>query len=244
MENLPEKIVISEDLDHLPPPYCYRYKIEIKPSKNDGIDARIDIEYYDRDELDPEEIEAEGFSADDNFKWQGSLPRVWKDEVAALLGNMESGSGKKGIKIALFQNGKAAEQKPKDGKKFAFFSQELIQAIYETSGKQDALILQAAYNTEKNSSEMYRLEISFLNRSATLTRNKKVTSVAWKTAQTMLNRLFRYDFDPFAAIAKNPRKKGFFVDAGEGYWYEAGVGIKSVDKNDPKDEILGLFRSL
>lgn len=239
---LPEKITITEDLNHLPPPYCYRYTIEIKSTDELHID--FDIVYYDREELDPEEIEAEGFSVNDDFRWNGKLPAVWRGEVERQLTNLKEGPAKKGARVKIVQDGKPIERSPGDSKQLEYFTQELIQAVYEASGKQESLLIRAIYNEEGNS-DNYAFSISFFNRSAVLTHNGKTkNAIPWQKAQKMLEQLFSYDFDPFAATDKKPGKKGVFVDAGEGYWYEAGNGIKSPDKKDPKEDILKLFREL
>lgn len=226
----------------MPPPYCYRYTIEIRPAE--GLHINFDIAYYDRDELDPDEIEAEGFSVDDDFRWSGELPAVWRKESERLLENLKEGAAKKGARVKVMQDGKLHERSPGDSKQLEFFTQELIQAIYETSGKQESLLIRAIHN-DGSKSDSYELSISFFTRNARLTHNGATkTTVSWQKAQKILEQLFSYDFDPFAATDKKPGKKGFFVDAGEGYWYEAGNGIKSPDKKNPKEDILKLFREL
>ena len=62
--------------DLVPPPYSYAIEINAK-EKSGKLEVEFELTYMDRDSLSKNEIEDEGFSNNDDFKWTGLLNASW-----------------------------------------------------------------------------------------------------------------------------------------------------------------------
>ena len=236
-----EKITLTNDLGHLPPPYCYRFKLEIRPGEETAV--FFSVQYYGREDLDLEEIMAEGFSENDDFEWRGVLPTHWKDEIMRQVSATVEGKSSGGVQIEVTSKGKLQFRKPKSVNEFEFFVQELIQAIYEVSGKQPALVLRILKNTADGKREEYNLSISFFERKALLSDGKGVgQEVGWRKAQKALESIFRFDLVPVSD--KAPKKDGVFIDPGEGFWYRVAEKKGTREGDGPGEKVMALISGL
>ena len=223
MERVPEKIIIVNDLDQFPPPFCYRYRIEIQLNKFVQVDFQV--EYYDREELNEDEIIAEGFSENDDFVWKGKLPDLWKDSFLKITENLNEGVSRKNLKIELIIKDQKIQFYPGNFPKFEYFIQELIQAIYEASGRQEKFSFQLIHQSDHQSKKL-EFEFSFYERSAKV--NQK--ALDWSESEQIMKDLFSLEFDSFNSSSKKPDKEGFYVSPGDGLWYKADNALKSPDK--------------
>ena len=80
----------------LPPPFCHRYEIEcsIKPN---SVEVKLELEYYNRDTIDEDDIFNEGFSLEDDHQWKGELNKGWK---AVILSKFSKATWRKKIEIS------------------------------------------------------------------------------------------------------------------------------------------------
>ncbi len=124
----------------LPPPYCYYY--HIRGRETDGK-PEIDFQwvYHNREDLSPEELEAEGFSAQDDFQWRGTLERVWlhlfEQEIARTRKATRTGQDQPYLYITYKKEGKIRfDGEPQNLGPWTTSSEELVQAVYETAGKE------------------------------------------------------------------------------------------------------------
>ncbi len=232
-----DTIIIQQSLDHLPPPYSYQYKIEINFSPK--FEVEFTINYLDRDEISTEEIEAEGFSENDDFQWKGELPQVWKDTMMSLPDKLKDKKKNSNCDITIIEGDKSVEKQPINDAPFDYFVQEIIQAIYEKNGKQDELKL-VFKDINSNQSETHHLTISFYNRQATFDDGK----IDWEAAQEAIKKVFSFDYDDFNALQKEPVKKGFYVSTDASVWYRADSSIKNFDGSSVTNALRKLVREL
>ncbi len=229
MKQTPRKIGIRNDLDHLPPPYCYRYEfdIQLQPS----FSVRFSVEYYDRDDISVEEIEAEGFSENDDFEWEGSLPEIWEKRVENIVKELKKGDKKGNLKITIDKEGYFSS----DLENFDSFVQELIQAVYESCGKQNKLTLELIKLPEN---KKLNYEISFLQLEASINDQK----IDWIKSHKLLEDIFSMDFDPFNALTKEPTKKGIYLNTGDSLWYKVDSSVKSTNGKSVYNYFDNLFK--
>ena len=236
-----EKITLTNDLDHMPAPYCYRFTLEIEPGEETTV--FFSVQYYGREDLDLEEIMAEGFSENDDFEWEGVAPTHWKDEIMRQVSATVEGKSSGGVQIEVTSNDKQQFRKPKSVDEFEFFVQELIQAIYEVSGKQPSLVLRILKNTADGKREEYKLSISFFERKALLSgANSAGQEVEWRKAQKALEKVFQFDLAPVSD--KIPKKEGVFIEPGEGLWYRVAEKKGTRQGDGPGNKVMVLISEL
>ncbi|MGB5926852.1 MAG: hypothetical protein WBH03_01695, partial [Cyclobacteriaceae bacterium] len=83
-----EAIVFFEAIYHngsTPPPYNYEYKLQLSLTGKGDISTRYELNYRFRDELTEHDIMEEGFTMNDDFEWEGKLPKVWRGELLKML---------------------------------------------------------------------------------------------------------------------------------------------------------------
>jgi len=233
MNSRPQKIRITNDIDQYPAPYCYRYQIEIQ--LKDQIELSVSIAYYDREDLSIEEIEAEGFSEDDDFKWKGKWPEYWREPISVVLSKLKKGKGSQNLKVFMHEDGDYREYFPADFGWFEYFMQELIQAIYEKSGRQNEFVIQVL---DKNTQESRKLEFtfSFYKRKVFVNENE----ISWNDSSSIMDELFSFEYDAFSALSKEPVENGFYINPGDGLWYQTDVAVK----NNSKKSMIPLLESL
>jgi hypothetical protein len=122
----------------IPPPHSFHALIKISVSENGGAVLEFSREYTDREEIPIEEIEAEGFSAEDDFHWNGLLPGFWLEDIRSL---MESTEWKEAgnTQLLLAEPGTENWLSPVQEKKWNRFAEELIQACLEEGGREDPM---------------------------------------------------------------------------------------------------------
>lgn len=212
------KIHIEYDSGPIPPPFCHRFHIEIE----DKMLVKLDLQYYDRDEISIEEIYDEGFTENDDFKWEGKLPDLWWDETLAKVNNSnwKKGTGLQAdgsvFYIKRTDNASYTLLQPADCKNWLTFAQEIIQAVFEKSQKEAPLYInfidQHGHQTDLSFSFAHRhIEIKGIN-------NRSI-SMNWRDGQKLLKYIFTEDYYPEEGSDKRPKGKGNYISPGDGLWY-------------------------
>ena len=129
------RIEIEYDSGVMPPPYSHIFKLKIGFGKN-FLDTQLDLVYTDREEITEDEILNEGFSVDDDFHFQGEIPKVWEKPLRDLYAKSKWSNKKLdeegGIKLlAKDSQGQIVRTIPLNQEEWQFLSQDYIQAIYE-----------------------------------------------------------------------------------------------------------------
>ncbi|MEZ4903070.1 MAG: hypothetical protein R2822_15580 [Spirosomataceae bacterium] len=242
-----------ETAAQLPPPYSYQYALTLTPSSS-GLTAALKLTYTHRDEIDADEIAAEGFTENDNYAWEGSLEKVWKEEVERLF--LKTKLDKKLIRsndsdflTVEIQTDQLIQGQPKNKEEWQFLAQELVQAIYETSEKERPFEIQVLDVTSQGVREA-TLTASFSSRNAQIKRvidgKSSMRFFAWQDLPSLMEALYGVDWFAENAMAQKPKKNGLYLNPGDGLWYEWGKQILEVGKgskglNALKSQIAALL---
>ncbi|MCG8476116.1 MAG: hypothetical protein MI784_11665 [Cytophagales bacterium] len=236
----------------IPPPYCNTYEIFIDFKDNLATDFELD--YFDREDLSENEILDEGFTLDDNFKWKGMLPTVWKKPIEELLAkttwvvnkDLHRNAEDSALKITLMdKKNKAFEGFPANKDSWEQFNQELIQAIFELGERESPLCIQYA-EVQKGQKTVSKTIIGrFSQRQLEVVREQKNkqnrTVYPWEESKTIFKSLFTPDYHMESASPKLPKKDGKYLEAGDGLWFELG---KDITNPSPKLDIVKKLEDL
>lgn len=235
-----------------PPPYAHEYQLVIDFSGQ--LQTSFQIKYTEREQLTEEEIVEEGFTLYDDFEWKGMLPKAWKpailDVVASTnhLFDTPKAESQQVLELKLdYENNETEKGIPDNLESWEYFSQEIIQAIYEISKKE--LPLEISYVEQSgNDKQLIRIQPRFSHRSLTVTREKdgkkEEKSLKWDQLLSLLQTVYLPDYDPEKAKQKLPNKPGKYIDQGDGLWYKLGSAVSNPSKKkDAVGELEKMFRS-
>ena len=127
-------LVLEYDSGILPPPYSHVFRLALDWSTG-VLSTQLDLHYTDREELTEEEIFDEGFSLEDDYRYQGNVPSVWIGPIKQLLQASrwtKKGIDEGGITLTPMEGSKSEGLKiPSNQEEWQLMAQDLIQAIYE-----------------------------------------------------------------------------------------------------------------
>lgn len=143
----------------IPPPLAFRAMIRLK-KETDLISVEFSREYTGREEMPLQEIEAEGFSAEDDFQWAGNLPEFWFSELQKLT---EVSEWKEASDTQVLFSGDCGEVwlSPIQEKKWLVIAEEIIQACLEEGGKELPMEMVYGELLKNNFYEILSLEWRF-----------------------------------------------------------------------------------
>ena len=240
-------IVIEFDSGIIPAPYSHVYRLLLDWSSSELI-AELELHYTDREDLSEEEIIDEGFTLNDDFSYQGKLDYVWK-KIISVQFEKTKWSGRHldegGLVISSLNQGKPGPQKtPIDQENWQMFAQDVIQAIYETSGKEAPLTVHYRQVTSEASIDC-SITMNFSTREAIFTVNHESRTINWEYAVQLLKLVFSPDYTYDLAKEKPGTKHGEYIECGDGYWHELGKGVINVDTTfDAVQKIIDGFGNL
>ncbi len=238
--------IFSQTPPEIPPPYAHAYKISLSKSKSKEnkniteLKVNFEIEYIFRDGLSNEEILAEGFSENDDYHWEGVLPAVWLTEIEDFLGKT---AYQYEVLNDLYLKINDDKKTPENLEEWQYFVQELLQAIYEKAEHSLPLLIRLrSVETDKNADKTADksvvksvvkngitlvLEPSFVERKvvASLKKNKEkhqIIPISWEHFGLTLQKIYQLEYLQDKAREEEPQKNGFFIDNGQGFWYEEG----------------------
>ncbi|AKD55379.1 hypothetical protein [Spirosoma radiotolerans] len=218
----------------LPAPYSYFYTLSITTVAANAIQVDLAITYPDRDDIDDDELIAEGYTRDDDYAWSGRLPRAWGESLAALvrktrlqpLNEDELNEDDDFWDITIEMDGTKTSGKPAKPDDWQYLMQELIQATYEAVGRERPFELTYLNLSDPKEELEVRLTASFAERTVTLTtvknRREQTKTLAWSTLQHVMSQVYTYDYDPDDAQLKRPRRDGQWLNLGTEEWYDIG----------------------
>jgi hypothetical protein len=218
----------------VPPPYSHIFKLKISFGKL-FMDTTLDLVYTDREEISEEEILDEGFTLDDDFHFQGEIPKVWEKPLKELYARSKWSNNKLddegGVSIlAKDRHGQISRTIPLNQQDWQYFAQDYIQAIYEISKKEAPLTIQ--YVIRENSREDFiSLTVKFSIRKIEVKVKGKEKEADWDETKQLLSYVFLPDYDYDRAKEKTPQHQGHFIDCGDGYWHEIGKGVVNIDNS-------------
>jgi hypothetical protein len=215
----------------LPPPYCYYFHLVGRVVEG-APQVTFDWVYTHRDDLTEEEITAEGFTGDDDYHWQGTLHEVWVHQLEKHAAKTRAVDRPDDQGPYLHVTVEAPRQvlfrgHPRNLPEWEYFLQELVQAIYETSGKEASLHLRFRKVGPDGKAAETALEISFKDRSVKRTGSAKAPAPTWEAMQGELQSIYALEYDAEAALPKAPGAPGYYLDPGEDRWYEPGKSARN-----------------
>lgn len=234
-----DKLTIQFDTGPQPPPFCHRYEIALERVEN-VLKVALNLEYYDRDEISEEDILDEGFTMEDDVAWQGNLPDIWNDQLEKKLGTSNwkkkepDDGGFSTFSIRYTGNGVSEILYPADRRSWEIFGQDIIQAVFELSGKEASLeILYSTVYAPGKSSDL-RITYRFAHRKVEVISTKgKSKIILWSEGQKLMQYIFYFDFLQEDALDTIPDKPGNYLNPGDGWWYtydqrgeESDIGIR------------------
>lgn len=242
----------------VPPPYHYAYTLEVDLADK-NTPANYAIRYLHREELSEEEILDEGFTPNDDWSWKGTLPQNWRNALLEQIKKQswptkpeKPGEGEAALEIRLLGEDEKAlfDGKPADIASWEYFLQELIQAMYEISGKEAPFEL--IYREIKRD-ETYEIQLkaSFAERSMQakeLHNGQEANNIQpdWKLLKNLMKTIYVPDYDYENAREQEPKKRGKYIFTGEGLWFKFGDSLIEPDKKSKsldrlEDSLKGLF---
>ncbi|MFC5408429.1 hypothetical protein ACFPMF_03860 [Larkinella bovis] len=236
----------------VPPPFAHFFTIELRIDPENRLGIRVAITYAERDELEEDEIIAEGFTIHDDYQWSGVLPAVWLQTVDSLVRKTQ---------LKPFDEEKLTDNQeyfqvriekdslrtgmPSQRVEWQFISQELIQAVYEVSGKEKPFEITYLEIEGGNRIEA-QLTASFGRREAKLENRRntqnRTTVLPWKEVKAMMEIVYGVDYDPETALSALPRKPGRYLNLGTSEWFDLTTAV--VGENDAISKLNRLLARL
>ncbi|AUD02866.1 hypothetical protein [Spirosoma pollinicola] len=217
----------------LPAPYSYFYTLTINTVAANAIQVDLAITYPGRDDIDDDELIAEGYTRDDDYAWSGRLPKAWWESLAALVrktrlqpvveDEIEEDDDFWAITIEA-ENGNKTTGQPAKAEDWQYLMQELIQATYEAMGSERPFeLIYLDLNNQQGELELH-LTASFVERTVKITtlesRREQSKLISWSSLQHVMSQVYNYDYDPDDAMLKRPKRDGQWLNMGTEEWYE------------------------
>ncbi len=228
MSSFRQLTIHFETSAQLPPPYSYQYTLVLAPAA-EMLQVDLKLLYTHRDELDADEIEAEGFTDNDDYQWKGDLEKIWRDELEKLLSKTRISKGilfddDQDFLTLSQQTDQLEKGQPDNLNDWYYFAQELLQAIYETSGKERPFELHIMDVTAQGTVEAI-ITASFRTRSAQIKRvvdggKSSLRFYPWHELPHLMEVLYAPNWLSDAASAQKPKRNGLYFNPGDEMWYE------------------------
>lgn len=216
--------------ENIPAPFAHA--IEINGNFDQDLELSFELTYLDREDMTEDELMDEGFTANDDFTWKGTLPKVWSDVV---LGSLKSANVLNIKSLEPHQDFWQVDFEsksfyPKNTDAFKYLIEELQQAVYEKAGREAALKLTYLKNQSGENVEVF-VSASFIERKLQLVRTNIIDGssetkvLVWDELNYILKNTFSGEFEAEFAHSKKPSHKGLFLNAGDELWYEVGKSL-------------------
>jgi hypothetical protein len=244
-------IVRFQTAPTVPAPFSHYSTFKLFIDSESKLKVDFSINYIDRNELSEEEILDEGFTMDDNYSWKDVVPAIWIGEFQEILSashiirKREEKEFEDFVEIEFEEDGKRVTVYPVNKEKWAYFLQEFMQAIFEASGRENPFEL-TYLHMDENTETQIDLKASFAEKTFMLSKNRGSNqNLDWKELQRVMDTIYRAGFLEELALEKKPVKKGKYLSAGDGLWYQLGVAVvETTAKSKDLPKIEALFESL
>jgi hypothetical protein len=229
----------------LPAPYAYFFTLSAKPA-TDSLSVDLSITYPDRDDIDEDELIAEGYTRDDDFVWNGRLGKVWQQAMESLveatkldpLNEDELDEDDDFWEVTLTaEDGTKTAGMPRNYERWQYLIQELMQATYEAAERERPFEVTFLELKREGDYEVH-LTASFVERSVKLETMRggrsSLKTLPWKQLQPLMSTIYELDIEESEPETKRPRHTGAWLNLGTGDWHDVG----------PYDDIINLFRAM
>jgi hypothetical protein len=235
----------------VPAPYSHFYTLKMDIASKQEMLVDFAITYLDREDISEEDLFEEGFSTDDDYKWAGPVPSIWIDQFGDILKSSkmvrkrEESEFEDFIEIDLEENSQRVNIYPVDKERWSYVLQEFMQAIFETSGREKPFEL-TFVEIDQEKTTTLDLKASFANKLFTISKNKGAArNLDWTQLQKIMDTVYKAEFVADNAFEAKPSRKGKYITAGDGLWYQLGVAIlETTSKSKDLPKIEALFETL
>lgn len=216
----------------LPAPYAYFYTLLAKPVGR-GVQIDLALTYPDRDDIDDDELTAEGFTRADDFRWSGPLPHAWLRALADVahktrlepLDEAQLGEDDDFWELTLDGDKGAGEAgKPANADEWQYVVQELIQATYEADQRERPFELTFLAIDGRGPGRERVLTASFADRTVLVRDGRHPRdgsrTLPWSTLQRVMSAVYSIDFNPEATLDHRPKTTGQWLNLGTDDWYD------------------------
>lgn len=217
----------------LPAPYAYFYVLTAQAIASQSLQIDLAITYPDRDDIDDDELIAEGYTRDDDFKWSGRLPKTWLSTFDSFIGKtqlQEFDEEKLGEDDDYWEveldvsAGSIKKGRPNNADDWQYLMQELIQASYELVGRERPFELTYLDFSGKQNNMELRLTASFAERTVQIVtfvnKREQRKTVPWTVLQHTMAEVYNHEFEEEEAQLKRPRQEGQWLNIGSEEWYD------------------------
>lgn len=216
----------------LPAPYAYFYTLTAHPIASNALQIDLAITYPDRDYIDDDELIAEGFTRDDDFSWKGQLPKAWLDIVTNLVSKTRLQPIDEDTlaeeddfwDMTIEDGGRPKPGKPANVDDWSYLVQELMQAAYESLGRERPFELTYLNLSSQQGDQEVHLTASFAERTVKVlnrqNRREHAQTLPWATLQQLMRKVYEHEFSPDDALPKRPRHEGRWLNLGSEEWYD------------------------
>ncbi len=214
---------------------------------NNLLKVEFNIKYIGREELTEDEILDEGFSLNDDYNWNGSLSSAWIAPIQTLINKSTFVKEESDIKV-LIEAPKIISGSPENIDEWAYFIQEVTQAIYETSGKEANLEINFIKNFPQELVTV-NLKPEFKTRKfiAEIEKNnqKKVVELKWEDLKNTLQTVYLPEYVYENSLPTPGKAEGYYINIGEGIWFKANEGVINLsDKDKSVSKLIEMFEKI
>jgi hypothetical protein len=240
-------LVVEYDSGIVPAPHSHVFRLQLDLDSN-PFQVSLEMHYTDREDLTEDEIYDEGFTLNDDYSFKGAIDTVWTG-VFSKAYQAAKWSGKSlneaGITLTPIEAGKMGKIKvPADQEAWLILSQDLIQAIYETNKKELPLTINYRL-VENDSVKDCSITVKFSNREVLFTEGTETRNLNWDYTIQLMKLIFTPDYHYDIAKEEPGKKRGGYINCGDGFWHELGKGVENIDDSfDAVGKIRSGFEDL
>ena len=141
MDTISSLTIRFQTLPDVPAPHSYSVELVLRPGIG-RLPVSINQHYFGREDLPEGEVEAEGFTQDDNFSWQGTLPSVWNSTLKTELAQLQLLEGEpEQLELLLQKDSREERGIPAQFSEWLFLTEQLTQACLEAGEKEQPMEL-------------------------------------------------------------------------------------------------------
>ena len=208
------------------------------------LETRFLLQYTDRDSLTEDEILQEGFTENDDYEWKGNLNDAWFDTISKLADTTKINEYYKENATVVLKIDGSNKFSPNNTKAWEDLLQDLIQAVFEQSGKEKPWEMKV-HNIVNGKAYLQDITILFAEKKVAFGRIENKI-MHWEAAKKLMQLIYLGDFIDDKITSVEPKKDGLYLSFAEGFWYELGFSVLNPNGNKGyleklKKEILSLF---
>lgn len=218
-----------------PAPYAHFYTLTLRTDTKGTLQTSLEMTYTDREDLDESEISDEGFTGNDDVNWEGKLPGIWLEIISRSLqklpGKISPARPDSEMdefhELIVDSGGKELViENAKDLKNWNYTAQEIIQAIFEASGKEKSFEMDYTRIADGKENNL-QFKASFLHREFSVVNldTKKTKQLPWDDLHHFLGTVFGAEFRPDLITGNERKQPGHHIRTGDELWYKLGTSV-------------------